>query len=467
MSLLHSIPPLPRSPLRIEIAALAALAIPTAISGLSGLVASCLDTIQVGALGPSAIGAVAVAGSVYVTSLLAFTGFLGAITPLVSQAFGAEDREAQVAYVWQGLWLALVGSLVPTLVFADFEWGLVALGQTPEVARLGAAYLAARSPSLVVSSITWVLRGYLYGVSDARAVTAVVILGSVVNAVFNALLIQGWLGFPQLGVAGSGLATSLSELAMLGATIGLLRKDRHVEVLARVRAPEPRILVEVLAMGIPLGATIVAESSAFSAVSVFVGWLGDRPLAAHQVGMSLACFCFVLTNSVAVAASIRVGQATGRGDPDAARGTAGAAGVLLVGLSGALAVVLLAFPERLARIFTTDREVIAISVGLLAITAVFQFFDGLQAVAGGCLRGLGDTRAALIANLAAYWALGIPLGYLLAFPLGTGLAGLWVGLTVALAAVGIGLTAAFARRQPSVQEREDEAASAEKQALAA
>jgi MATE family multidrug resistance protein len=109
-------------------------------------------------------------------------------------------------------------------------------------------------------------------------------------------------------------------------------------------------------------------------------------------------------------------------------------------------VVLVAFPRTIGRAFTTDRAVIEAAVPLLAAGAAFQLFDGVQVCATGALRGAGDTRTPMLCHLIAYWAVGLPAGYLLCFPLHRGAAGMWTGLSVALILIGVVLLGAWSRK---------------------
>jgi MATE family multidrug resistance protein len=112
----------------------------------------------------------------------------------------------------------------------------------------------------------------------------------------------------------------------------------------------------------------------------------------------------------------------------------------------AAAVVFLAAPRALAGVFTRDTAVLATSVALLRVAAAFQLFDGMQGVTTGVLRGLGDTRTAMLANVVGHWLIGLPFAAFMAFGLGWGVIGLWTGLSISLTLVGIVLIAVWRRR---------------------
>jgi MATE family multidrug resistance protein len=164
------------------------------------------------------------------------------------------------------------------------------------------------------------------------------------------------------------------------------------------------------------------------------------------VALNIASFVFMVPLGAASASAVVVGHAVGRRDP---RG-AGIAGWTALGVISAfmllVAVVFVTMPHLLLAVFTDDDAVVAMGRRLLLVAAVFQLFDGLQVVATGVLRGIGDTRTPMLWNLAGHWMLGLPVGYLLCFHSSWGVTGLWVGLSIGLTIVGVVLVGVWARR---------------------
>jgi MATE family multidrug resistance protein len=210
----------------------------------------------------------------------------------------------------------------------------------------------------------------------------------------------------------------------------------------------------MLRLGLPIGSQYTLEFGAFALVALMMGWLGSTEMAGHQVAINLASLTFMVPLGTSDAASVLVGQAVGRRDPAGARGAAHSALLCGAGFMAVAALVFLGFPDELARLYTPEASVIAVAVTLIPLAGVFQVFDGLQAVGGGILRGLGETRVAMLVNLLGYWTLGIPVSYLLCFRLGFGPTGLWWGLVLGLGVVATVLLArvriALSRRQQRV-----------------
>ena len=273
----------------------------------------------------------------------------------------------------------------------------------------------------------------------------ITIVANAINLVADWALIFGHLGAPEMGVRGAALATTIVRWAMLFAMTAWMCLPRYRRYQLTPQLPSRTRVIQILRLGLPIGAQISVEIGVFNAVAVLIGWLGAVALGAHAITMSIASLAFMVPLGVSIAASIRVGQALGRGSPAAAAAAGRAALVVGTGFMVVTATTMALIPETLARLFTADQAVIALAVGLIQVAAVFQIFDGAQVVGCGCLRGTGDTRTPLLANLVAHWCVGLPLGYYLTFYTDFGARGLWAGLTVGLALVSVALMGRFLR----------------------
>ncbi len=404
-----------------------------------------VDTLMVGPLGAVALASVSFANGIYYTSVLLFGGVILALDPIVAQAFGAGTRERCGEALWSGLWLAIIVSVPLTVAFLHLEPLLGRLGQDPEVVAATAALLRGRALSIPAFLAFAACRSFLNGIGDVRPVLWITALANGLNALVDWVLVYGKLGVPALGVAGLGYSSAIVRTAMLVAAAAWIARRRYRPFARGPRFPGPAALGRVLRLGLPIGGQIGAEVGVFSAVAIFMGWIGPAAQGAHQVALQLAILTFMVPQGIGIAASIRVGQAIGRGDLEAAARAGRVALLLGTAFMAACALVLASFPHALAGLFTDDAAVVARAAVLIRIAAAFQVFDGAQAVGAGCLRGAGDTRAPLLANLVSHWGLGLPLGYALAFRLGLGAPGLWWGLTTSLATVAVLLVLRFLR----------------------
>jgi MATE family multidrug resistance protein len=256
------------------------------------------------------------------------------------------------------------------------------------------------------------------------------------------VLIYGKLGFPALGVDGSALSTVLSRILIAAGLLGFAwryeRKRGH-PLFRHWVGPSLARLKQLAKLGLPAAGQVLLEVGAWNLATFSAGWLTPVQLATHQIVLNYASLTFMVPLGVGSAAAVSVGQAVGAGDPERAR----RAGWLALGLGGGFmllsATVFLAAPGPLIALYTSDPRVMALGTGLLRVVAAFQIFDGIQSVSTGALRGLGETRAPMLANLFGYFALGLPLGLTLCFVFHRGIYGLWIGLTLALIAIALAL----------------------------
>lgn len=438
-----SAPTTPRVPVLVrptaaDLRALITLAIPVMAVEMGMMAMHVVDILFVGHLSTTALAAVSLALIYYFTVVVVGMGTLVGFDALVSQAVGAGDQTSVRRALQRGLVLA-VGLCIPlALILWPTEPVLRALHQPADIIPMATRVVHISILGLPGALTFVVLRQTLQAMERLRPILMTVLVANLINALCNWLLITGHLGAPALGVNGSAIAsvigrTALPLLLLFSARDVLWPLLRERDALVFEMAP----LLRMLRIGAPVGVQYLLEVGVFNAVALLMGAQAAATLAAHQVAINLASFTFMMPLGIGAAAAVLVGQAIGRNDAGAARRAAIAA--LVVGLvaSSFTSVIFLAVPTLLASAYVTDRGVIALAATLIPLAGVFQLFDGLQAVAGGALRGAADTRAAMIANILGFWAVGLPLGLYLAFRRGMGPAGLWWGLVAGLAAVSV------------------------------
>jgi multidrug resistance protein, MATE family len=431
------------------------LAVPVVIIQVGMMAMGVVDTIMVGHISAQALAAVAL-GNLYFFTLAVFAlGTLMVLDPVVAQAVGAGDAPAIARAVQRGIIIATLLTVPAVLLLLSAAPVFRLLGQPGEVIPLAAAYAIRTAPGTLPFLLFVVFRQSLQAMGSTAPIVGTIVGANLVNGALNWVLIFGHLGFPAMGVVGSAWATTISRaLLLLGLWVAARRKLTPLLFPLRPEIWQRQPLMRMVRLGLPIGAQHTLEFGAFALVALMMGWMGTREMAGHQVAINLAALTFMVPLGVGDAASVLVGRAVGRGDPEGTRGAARAAfacGITFMTLAG---VAFLCFPEQLARLYSRDLEVVAVAAALIPIAGVFQVFDGTQVVAGGVLRGLGDTRAPMVANLVGYWFVAIPVSVYLGFYLELGPAGLWWGLVVGLGLVGSSLllrvTRRLAGRQPRV-----------------
>jgi len=365
-----------------------------------------------------------------------------ALDPIVSQAHGARDGERAGRALQQGLVLALLMSPWVILAWTQTEEVLLALGQEPRLAHDAERFLLVQIPSVPFFLTYGALRQYLQGREIVRPVLWVVLLGNVVNAFANWVLVFGKLGAPALGLVGSGLATSLTRIAMFGAGVALVLAFRLHEgawVPWSRAAIAPSGLRALLAIGFPISLQMSLEMWAFGASNFIAGRLGAEAVAAHGMVMNLASITFMVPLGIAQGTAVRVGNLIGAGELAQSQRAAWLGIAMGAGFMTLSAVGFVVGRDVLPRLYTPELAVIAAAATILPIAGAFQVFDGTQSVASGVLRAMGRPGPAALFNLVGYWGIALPLGGWLALGRGAGLVGLWWGLCAGLVVVAIGL----------------------------
>ena len=421
---------------------MARLALPVVATQVSLMLMGVVDTIMVARLGETELDGVAIGNALLFIVASGLSGVLYALDALVGQLHGAGDREGTGRALWQGYWLALALGVLGALVFVDGAALARLVGQSEAVSIECGRYLDGRVWAMPAAIVWAAQRSFLSGVGDTRAVMVVSLLANVVNALLDWALIYGKLGAPALGTYGAGLATGLCICAMVAHAAWVIHRRGSGYAATKV-APDPKAIWRLLVLGVPVGLHLAGEMGVFSATAFLAGRLGETALAAHQIALNLSALTFMVPLGVSFAASVRVAQCIGAGDTDGAARAGRIALGLGVAFMACSALVLISLPTWLIGLYTPKPAVVAAGASLLRVAALFQISDALQVVGAGCLRGTGDTRSAMIANLVAHWGIGLPLGALLCFPLGLGVTGLWIGLTASLTVVGIWLCVRF------------------------
>lgn len=436
-------------PVRREVRATLALAVPLALTQLAQMAMGFVDVIMTGRLGSEAMAGGVLGSAVFFSLALVTIGVVIAVNPTVAQAVGAGDEAAIGRAARAGLWLAtLLG--VPLFVLMGFAEELLLLArQEPATARLAGDFLGALRWGLLPDLWFTALRGFCEGLGRPRPVLAIVLLASGLNAFGNWVLMYGNLGAPALGLEGSGWSTAFAMTTMAVALALYVRfapSLRVHRVFSGGWRPEWPAVRSLFRLGWPIGIALGLEAGVFGASTLLVGQFGTAALAAHQVALNAASVTFMVPLGIGMAAAVRVGQTTGAGDHDgAARAgfTAIALGASFMLLS---AVLFWLRPEWVVWVYTGGAGEAAVAEGaaaLLFIAAVFQIFDGTQTTASGALRGLKDTRAPMVIAAISYWGVGMTAALALGFGAGMGATGIWWGLTLGLATAALLLTTRF------------------------
>ena len=426
---------------------MAALAWPMILTNLAQTAMTATDVMMMGRLGPEALAAGSLGSNLYYAPMMFGLGLMLAVSPMVAGELGRRASSVRDVRrsVRQGFWLAAIVAVPIWILLWNGEAILLAMGQDPTLAAEAASYLRALQWAVLPFYGFIVLRAFLSALERPGWALAVMVAAVAFNVLANWCLMFGNLGFPALGLVGSGIATTIASALMfagLSAVVMLDRRFRRYRLFGRFwRSDWPR-LVEMARLGLPIAGILVFEVGLFSAAALVMGLIDAVSLAAHAIAIQIASLTFMVPMGLGQAATVRVGRAAGAGNREAVARAGWTAFVLGVGFMSVVALVMVAAPELLIAAFVdrgdpANAAVIGLAVSFLAIAALFQIVDGAQAVGAGMLRGLRDTKVPMLFAAIGYWGVGMPLGIWLAFPGGMGGSGVWLGLSAGLATVAL------------------------------
>ncbi len=440
---------------RGEILASLKLALPIGIGFMAEMAMGIADTIMAGRLGAPALAAAGLGAQLmFVPNLLAM-GALASISAVGAQAHGAQNPETVSRVARQGLRLALLLSIpvIAIMLTTPYALGLyrgIAPHFDADIDAIRALLLWA-APSVPAFLCFTALRNTITLLGRPTIVTIITILAVPVLIASNWLFMYGNLGFPRLGVAAIGLGTSIVSVLRLIAIVIYIERQKFLRgyrFFAELARHDTRIFRDLLRIGGPIAAAYLFESGMFIASSVLIAGFGNAALAASNMLINVSSATFMIPYAIGQAGTVRVGYEIGAGRPFAARRAGWVAPLLaMIWMLGA-AIVMLTMPQTLIGIFLdladpANAAAIAICLGLFPIAAAFQIFDGTQVTMVGVLRGYKDTKIPMLITFIGYWPIGIGGGWLLAYHLNLGPAGLWWGLALGLAAAAAMLTLRF------------------------
>lgn len=429
------------------------LAIPVIIGQVGHMMMGVVDSLMVGQVGATPLAASAIGHSLFILFLIFGIGVSLAISPLVAMMIGANRHEETGKIFRHGMLVNIILGVILSIATFFGADVLLYLDQPAEVAGQAVMYMQILTLSIIPVMIFQTYRQYIEGMSVMKPAMVITLLANIVNIFVNWVLIFGNLGAPALGLAGAGWATFSTRMLMaLSLALYVTYHSRFTswDTSLKFKTFDRDVIRKILKIGVPGGVQYLFEVGAFTAATVIIGWLGTVQLAAHQIAINLASLSFMFALGISSAASIRVGNAVGRGNVSAIRNAGFSAIILAAIVMGSFGISFILLRNQLPALYIQDPAVIDVAAALLVIAAIFQLSDGTQAVGIGALRGIADTRVPMYITFIAYWVIGIPVGSLLGFGFDYGVEGIWVGLLGALTASAIMLTWRFniKSRQP-------------------
>ncbi|WP_296697779.1 MATE family efflux transporter [Algoriphagus sp.] len=411
------------------------LAFPVMLSQLGQVSVGVADSMMVGRLGALPLAAASLGNSIFFVILMFGMGVSMGVTPLVSVAEGKGKNKRIFNLFQHSLWINIFTSFLLTSFVLIIVQGLHFLDQPDDVVALTVPYLFIITASLFPFMIFQTFKQFAEGLSQTKQAMYITIFCNLVNVFLNWVLIFGKLGAPEMGLLGAGWATLISRLLMPIMMGWYVLKSKRYQVfhlsmwLKNWSLP---MFSRILNVGIPTGFQYIFEVSAFSSAAIMMGWLGVNALAGHQIALNLASISYMMAAGLSTAGMIRVSNQIGRGNFKAMKEAGMVVYAMAMIFMFTTALIFIIFRTYLPTLYIDDPEVISLSASLLIIAGLFQLSDGAQVIGLGVLRGMEDVKIPTLVTLVAYWVIGLPLGYLLAFKFDYAEKGIWYGLLIGL-----------------------------------
>jgi len=430
------------------------LAGPVALSQLGHISVGVADTLMAGQISKEALAAATVALSMFFPIFMLYIGFSYGFTPLISQAHGEDDHEKITRIFKHAIVLNLVIGVFLTALLYSFILLIPFLHQPEHIVEEATQFFAIIALSVLPIIVFQIFKQFIEGMGHTKQAMIVSIGGNVANIVLIIFLVDGYLGFPELGLNGIAYATLIARVLMaisMGAYFMYAADYSIYRKLYSNIALEWETIMYVFKKSYPVGLQMSFEASAFSLAAILVGVFGTEQISAHQIALNLASVTYMAATGIAAAATVRVGFEYGKKDKTELQQAGRTAIILAASFMGATAIMFTLLRTILPGFYTQDAEVIQITAELLWMVAFFQLSDGIQVVSMGSLRGMGDVVIPSSIAFTAYWVLGLPLGAFLAFVLDWEVYGIWIGLTVGLVFASVVLLVRFLRKSKRVK----------------
>lgn len=397
------------------------------------------DVIVAGNTGVADLAGVMIGSNIAHVIALFFFGIGMANSPLIGRHFGTLNWEGIRKQIHQSAWLSLAGGLLTVLIVYLVARYIHLWNIDTDARDIASKYLLAVIPGTFCLAIFPLFRSTLEAMNEIYLVMKVIVAAFVLNIFVDYWFVFGGFGMPAMGGVGCGWATSLIltiEAIVLAAYLLLSPKYSHLKLLYRFPKPDWSRIKPTLLLGLPIGLSILMEMGFFGGIALRMADIGVTEAGAHAVAINIAAFIFMLFYSIGQAVTVRASQYIGRKAWNDARQTVKLGMASVLALSLATCLLTLALRNTLPLLFTQDPEVLALASLLLVYAALFQLFDGIQAVAMCALRAYKDTAIPSLIQGIAFWGIGMPLGIALPFwsfndqPIGSG--GVWLAFCVAL-----------------------------------
>ena len=422
------------------------LGLPIVIGQVGVIVLGFADTLMIGHHSTNELGAASFVNNMFTLAIIFSTGFSYGLTPIVGGFYGVRKFAAAGQALRCSLLANLLVGILLTGIMAILYLNVERLGQPEELLSLIKPYYLILLASLIFVLLFNGFKQFTDGITDTKTAMWILLGGNVLNIVGNYILINGKLGFPELGLLGAGISTLFSRIVMVLVFVLVFFSSRRFlrYKLGFIRLGWSRALFRQLnVLGWPVAFQMGMETASFSLSTVMVGWLGTIALASHQVMLTISQFTFMMFYGMGAAVAVRVSNFKGQNDIVNVRRTAYAGAHIILAMGIVLLSIVFFFRYQVGGWFTDNTEVSAMVVVLMVPFLAYQFGDGMQINFANALRGISDVKPMMLIAFIAYFIISLPAGYFFGFVMGWGLFGVWMAFPFGLSSAAIMLWLRF------------------------
>ena len=423
------------------------LAVPMVLEMLMESVFAVADVFFVGRLGADAVATVGITESLMTIIYAIAIGLSIGATATVSRRMGEKDPDAAARAAVQSIALGLLMATIIGSLGAVFAPKLLSLmGASEAVVRTGSGFTRIMVGGSGGVLLLFLINAVFRGAGDAAVAMRVLWFANAINILLGPCLIFGLGPFPEMGVTGAAVATTIGRWSgVVYQVFRLTRGDGRITVGAKHLRPQAAAMIKILRLsGVGMAQNFIGTASWLGIVRILTGF-GSAAVAGNTIGIRIIMFALLPSFGVSNAAATLVGQNLGAGKPERAEAAAWTAGryntlcLIVVGL------IFLLFAPQLIRVFSSDPEVIPYGIRCLRIVAAGFVFYGYGMVLSMSFNGAGDTRTPTLINLGCLWCFEIPVAWVLAYPLGLGPTGVFIAVAVAFSVLALVSAAIFRR----------------------
>lgn len=440
---------------------LLSLAIPVFLAQVTLVLMSVVDTIMAGQVSPTDLAALSIATGIWNPLLLALQGILLALTGVIAQFAGANDKKGISHYFQQALYLTALLCIAGFGIaqFADII--ILKLDTSPAIATLASDYIRFVKWGVFGFLIFTVYRNMTEGMGMTKPAFYISLLGLAVNIPVNYIFINGLFGLPAYGGAGCGIATALVLTVMAIAQVIYCQMSKKIDakgLMTPFEKPNLTTIGIITKLGIPISLATFFEVTLFACIPLFIAHLGAVAVSGHQIAASVTTLLFMMPLSLSIAISIRIGNLYGQNHLKQLKVAVSTSYILAALIALFVAVTTFLGRDLISQLYSDSPEVLALASSIMILACIYQLPDALQVAANGILRGLKYTAPISYITFVSYWLVGFALGYVLArtdlIVPAMGPHGFWLGIIVGLTLAAALLMYTVHRRfkyEPSLQ----------------